>query len=219
MRPALPPSQPPPPTHTHRCYVPRVLDKDANMHFLHLDGMHALRPVPPFGIREPLLEYADGTPREDALETDAPLDLVRCYGGGHTCCRGLQRDPLHHSSGVHCLGQWVGLRRTQGPSRVATGRACCAQYSGSGEPAVVLHAGQQGSCGGWRACMRGRYLASSSPALGHLPLVQIVMPGLGFSRDGHRLGRGGGYYDKFIEACHQVGGWAAGVLGQGGWGG
>lgn len=67
--------------------------------------------------------------------------------------------------------------------------------------------------------MRGRYLASFSPALGHFPLVQIVMPGLGFSRDGHRLGRGGGYYDKFIEACHQVGGWAAGVLGRGGWGG
>ncbi|KAI7841249.1 hypothetical protein COHA_005086 [Chlorella ohadii] len=87
-----------------RLYVPRVLDSDANMHFLHLDGWAALEAVPPFGIREPRPTYDDGTPRQDVLLVDEPLELV-------------------------------------------------------------------------------------------------VMPGLAFDRTGRRLGRGGGYYDKFIEAA------------------
>lgn len=51
-----------------RLYVPRVQDRDANMHFLHLDGWGALREVPPFGIREPCAHYDDGSPRQDVLE-------------------------------------------------------------------------------------------------------------------------------------------------------
>lgn len=47
--------------------MPRVLDSDANMHFLHLDGWSALEAVPPFGIREPRPTYEDGTPRQDVL--------------------------------------------------------------------------------------------------------------------------------------------------------
>lgn len=87
-----------------KCYVPRVQDRDANMHFLHIESMEELHAVPPFGIREPLSERADGSPREDVFALGEPLDLV-------------------------------------------------------------------------------------------------VMPGLAFNARGHRLGRGGGYYDKFIATC------------------
>jgi len=33
------------------------------------------------------------------------------------------------------------------------------------------------------------------------PLDVVLMPGLGFERNGHRLGRGGGYYDAFVEGA------------------
>lgn len=35
------------------------------------------------------------------------------------------------------------------------------------------------------------------------PLEVLLMPGLAFDRQGHRLGRGGGYYDNFINKCRQ----------------
>ena len=33
----------------------------------------------------------------------------------------------------------------------------------------------------------------------------MFMPGLGFSKEGHRLGRGKGYYDKYLESCSNTG--------------
>lgn len=91
-----------------RVYVPRVQDKDANMHFLHITSIaNDLVAVPPFGIREPTpVDAMTGFPREDASQISAPIELV-------------------------------------------------------------------------------------------------VMPGLAFDASGRRLGRGGGYYDKFIEVCRR----------------
>jgi 5-formyltetrahydrofolate cyclo-ligase len=91
-----------------RVYVPRVQDKDANMHFLHITSMeNDLVAVPPYGIREPTpTEPTTGLPREDVSHVSAPIELV-------------------------------------------------------------------------------------------------VMPGLAFDSSGRRLGRGGGYYDKFIDVCRR----------------
>jgi len=89
-----------------RTFVPVVLDSSSNMQFLHLDELNGLVEMPPFGIMEPTSTYGDGSPRQDVLELEQPLDL-------------------------------------------------------------------------------------------------ILMPGLGFDTSGGRLGRGGGYYDKFLEAVTQ----------------
>ncbi|KAL0018622.1 hypothetical protein WJX79_002051 [Trebouxia sp. C0005] len=35
------------------------------------------------------------------------------------------------------------------------------------------------------------------------PLEVLLMPGLAFDGQGHRLGRGGGYYDNFVNKCKQ----------------
>ena len=65
------------------------------MQLLHLDDMEGLRAVPPFGIREPTEQYADGTPRQDGAEHQAsqwpciwllPSHAVAQYWKA-VCCR------------------------------------------------------------------------------------------------------------------------------------
>lgn len=48
--------------------------------------------------------------------------------------------------------------------------------------------------------LREDILTSSSSTGDDARLQLIVMPGLAFDTQGKRLGRGGGYYDRFIEA-------------------
>ena len=85
-----------------RVYLPRVLDRDSNMHFLRVHAHDTYDVVPPFGIREPTLLLEGGGEREDVLDVEERLEV-------------------------------------------------------------------------------------------------IFMPGLGFGKGGERLGRGGGYYDKFVS--------------------
>ena len=85
-----------------RIFVPRVLDRDSNMHFLELHHLDDLVKVPPFGILEPMICRHDGTPRLDVLESGEPLELVCgaqsvCLLAG-TNCRACTIHRLAHSA-------------------------------------------------------------------------------------------------------------------------
>ena len=66
-----------------RVYLPRVLDRDSNMHFLRVHAHDTYDVVPPFGIREPtMVDVLTGKPREDVLDADGSLDIIFMPGLG-----------------------------------------------------------------------------------------------------------------------------------------
>lgn len=75
-----------------KLYVPVVDDSNSNMRMLHLDSLKGVKEVPPFGIREPVGTYADGTARSDLFtEKDVP-DVILLPGLGFDReCRRLGR--------------------------------------------------------------------------------------------------------------------------------
>lgn len=57
-------------------FVPVVDDKLSNMRFLHLDSKDGLDAKPPFGIMEPSNNYANGSPRQNVMQMDKPLEVL-----------------------------------------------------------------------------------------------------------------------------------------------
>lgn len=66
-----------------RVYLPRVLDRDSNMHFLRVHEHDTYDVVPPFGIREPsLADTGTGKVREDVMDGRGSLDVIFMPGLG-----------------------------------------------------------------------------------------------------------------------------------------
>ncbi|CAM6088283.1 unnamed protein product [Calypogeia fissa] len=56
-------------------YVPRVVDREANMSMLYVSSLSDLI-VNSMGIVEPDFTYPDGSPRKNVMESETPVDLV-----------------------------------------------------------------------------------------------------------------------------------------------
>ena len=75
-----------------KVYVPVVDDSDSNMRMLHLDSLEGVTAAPPFGIREPVPTYADGSARSELFAVGDIPEVVLLPGlGFDRYCRRLGR--------------------------------------------------------------------------------------------------------------------------------
>lgn len=78
-------------------------------------------------------------------------------------------------------------------------RFCCPRVVGSQLEFVAVRHFEELAPAEWNPLVREPSVGKPIIAPGEIAL--ILVPGLAFTRDGHRLGRGGGYYDRLLAPC------------------
>lgn len=99
-----------------KLYVPVVDDSNSNMRMLHLDSLDSVKEVPPFGIREPLVTYADGSARSDLFTAGDVPDVVLLPGlGFDRVCRRLGRGGGYYDKFLGRLAKYASEKGVSMP--------------------------------------------------------------------------------------------------------
>lgn len=105
-----------------KLYVPVVDDRDSNMRMLHLDSLDGVKEVPPFGIREPVETYADGSPRIDLFSAGDVPDVVLLPGLGFDIeCRRLGRGGGYYDKFLARLPDYASEKGVAKPKLIGLG--------------------------------------------------------------------------------------------------
>ena len=80
----------------------------------------------------------------------------------------------------------------------ATRRFCYPRVAGPLIEFVAVRHPEDLTPAAWNPLLREP--AATAPIIAPTDLDLILVPGLAFTRDGHRLGHGGGYYDRLLAA-------------------